>query len=411
MTRTLLICLLLGMPVPLLTAADWPRFRGINGTGQAEAAPAPSPKSQLWKVEVPGKGHSSPIVAKGKVFLQSTSDDNKKRFLICLDATDGKILWSREVPGSAAATHKKNNTASSTPATDGELVYCVFWDGQNLILSAYDFTGKAVWSNNIGAYQSDHGAGHSPVVYGSKVFVNFDQDKQAAVVAFDAKTGSKSWSVERKAHRASYTTPFLLEQPGKPAQLVVASTTGIDALDPNTGAVGWHYSINWPTTKMLRMVGGPVYAGGKLIAYTGEGGNDRYIVALDPSGKGDITKTAKAWDRTKQCPYVPCMLARGEMLFWVDDNGRAFGADAKSGKVLWDSVLFGGAVTASPILIGDEVLAISEKGQVAVFKAANEFDLVSKGEIGEGVYASPAVADGRVYVRGFTHLYCYGVKP
>ncbi|MBA4066710.1 MAG: hypothetical protein C0501_23990 [Isosphaera sp.] len=419
MTRACLLSAAFALSLAAATGADWPRFRGPNGTGVADGPLPPiDPKSPLWKVPV-GKGNGSPIVVGDKLLFQAASDDGKKRMLVCLDAATGKGVWAEEVPGrpvvgkkgdKSGGIHTKNSLSSSTPASDGEAVYCVFWDGTALALHAFGLDGKPRWTQSLGAYASEHGAGHSPAVYGGKVFVNFDQDGSAVVMAFDAKTGNKAWQKDRPAHRASYTTPQLLEQPGKPAELIVGSTTGVDSYDPQTGAVNWHYTIGWDTPKKLRMIGCPVFAAGVLAFYCGEGGAERYIVGLKPGGTGDVTKTAKAWDAKKQCPYVPSMLAKGDLMFWVHDTGRAGCLDAKTGAVLWDEVLFGGAVSSSPVLVGDQYLAVSEKGEVAVVKAAKEFEVVKKASLGEVVYATPAVANGRVYVRTTTHLYCFGAK-
>lgn len=409
-----------------LDAADWPRFRGPNGFGVAEGPlPTIDPKAPTWKVAIPGKGAGSPIVVKGKLFLQTSANDGMTRTLLCLDPKTGTTIWAKDVPGEPipklqpkqprpkdqSGLHTKNTMASSTPASDGELVYCVWWDGKALSLMAYDFDGNVKWQQALGRYASEHGAGHSPAVINGKVYVNFDQDGSAVVYAFDAKTGSKAWSEERPANRACYTTPFLLEQPGQPAVLLIASTTGIDGYDPNTGKVVWHFTINWADpNKKLRMIGAPLYADGMLICYTGEGGVGRYMLAIKPGGKGDISSTAKVWDINKQCPYVPSMLVKGEHLYWVHDDGRALCAELKTGKVLWEETLFGSGVSSSPILFGDKILAISEKGQIAILKADKTYEIPTKVDLGETVFATPAVADGRVYIRGSNSLFCFGPK-
>ncbi len=410
--RPALLVLTLALTPSLLHAADWPRFRGPNGAGVADG-PLPSldPKAALWRVPVPGKGAGSPIVVGGKVFLQTASADGSKRTLLCLNAADGSTVWATDAAGSQTAMHKKNTLASSTPASDGTLVYCVWWTGADLTLHAYDMAGVQKWVVPLGAYKSEHGAGHSPAVFGDKVYVNFDQDQQAKVMAFHKASGEKAWAADRAAHRASYTTPFVLERPGQPAELIVASTTGVDAYDPDTGKVRWHYTMAWADPKKkLRMIAAPVFSGGLLVFTMGEGGSGRYGVALKPGTSGELPASAKAWDKKKQVPYVPSMIARGDLLFWVHDDGRAVCAEAKTGNVLWEESIFGAGVTASPVLVGDSLVAISEKGQVAVLKALKEFEIPKKTELGEPVLATPAVADGRVFVRGASELVCFGKK-
>ncbi|AWM41522.1 outer membrane biogenesis protein BamB [Gemmata obscuriglobus] len=409
MTRSLLALLVFASALALAPAADWPRFRGPNGTGTA-AGPLPGidPEKPLWKIELGGgKGVSSPIVVGGKVYVQSASADGKARVLTALDAATGKQLWSKEVPGDKAKAHAKNSLASGTPACDGSQLYCAWWDGSGVSLAAYDLAGKEQWSASLGGYVSQHGPGFSPMVHDGLVFVNVDDDEHAELVAFDAKTGQKKWFKTRKHVRACYTTPFILERAGKPAELVLGTTTAVTSYEPATGKVNWEYPIAWPKGDMpLRVIGHPVYAGGLLVVYSGDGGGGRYMAAIDPERK----TPAKVWDLRKETPYVPCVLVKGDKLFWIGDKGVATCAEAKTGKALWAERVFSADVTASPVLVGDTILMISEKGEVAAVKAGNEYEEPVKVSLGEGVFATPAVADGRVYIRGVNTLFCFGKK-
>jgi outer membrane protein assembly factor BamB len=397
-----------------LVGADWPRFRGPNGSGIAEGTlPAIDPKAALWKVPVPGRGVSSPIIVGGKVFLQAATDDGAKRLVICLDAATGKELWSKDVFAKSAKTHPKSGMAAGTPAADGERVFCVSWDGVSLTLFAYDFSGKQLWSQPLGGFVSQHGPGHSPAIHNGIVYVSVDEDAdkggKAMLFAFDAKTGEKKWAEPRKPHRSSYSTPFVLERPGKPAEIVLGTTTAITSYEPATGKVLWSHAIEWPAGKMpLRVVGSPVYANGVIILYTGDGGGDRYAIAIDPSGD----TPAKVWEVKKgPTPYVPCMIAKGDFVYWIADNGIPCCAEAKTGKMVWDEErLTTKDVTASPIVVGNEMLIFSEDGKSFVVKADKKFELVREASLGEGVFASPAMADGKLYVRGLNHLYCFGKK-
>lgn len=410
MRRLLLFVLTLSLPLPL-ASADWPRFRGVNGKGVADG-PVPldlaDAKNLLWKVPIPGKGVSSPIVVGGKIYLQTASTDGKTRSMVCLDAATGKPVWAKDVPGTTAHTHAKNSLASSTPACDGEMVYGVFWDGSVVGLRAFDLAGEQKWEASFGGYVSQHGPGFSPVVHNGLVYVNVDDDKHAELLAFDTKTGDKKWTAARKSHRASYTPPFILERPGKPAELVLGTTTAITAYEPATGKVVWNYPVVWEKGDMpLRVIGQPVYAAGLVVMACGDGGGSRYAVAIDPKGG----TPAKVWEHKKDIPYVPCMLVKDDLLFWITDKpGMACCADAKTGKLVWNERLFAKDVTSSPVMVGDKILMIAENGDVVVVKASKTFEEVHRANLGEAVLASPAIADGKLYVRGASHLFCFGKK-
>ncbi len=415
MTRLLFLsALALALTLSLSQAGDWPRFRGPNGSGTADGPlPDIDPAKPLWKVKLPGgKGVGSPIVVGGKIYLQSATADAKARVLTCLDAADGKPLWTKEVPGEKAKgktdPHVKNSLASGTPACDGTQLYCAWWDGSGVSLAAYDMKGDEQWQASLGGYVSQHGPGFSPMVHDGLVFVNVDDDEHAELVAFDAKTGQKKWIAPRKSHRACYATPFLLERTGKPAELILGTTTAVTSYEPKSGKVNWEYAIVWPKGEMpLRVIGHPVYAGGLLVVYAGDGGGSRFMAAIDPDKK---TPT-KVWEvKRGETPYVPCLLVKGDRLFWIGDKGMATCADAKTGKPVWAERVFDTAVTASPVLVGDRMLVMSEKGDLATVKAGEVFEESAKVNLGEGVYASPAVADGRVYIRGVNTLFCFGKK-
>src|SRR5262249_549771 len=145
-------------------------------------------ENTLWKLDVPGVGHSSPVIWGDNLFLQSSSKDGKQRWLISVDTKEGKIRWTTTIPGATAKTHQRNSLASSPPATDGERVYSLFWDGDKITLFAHDFKGKEVWKQNLGTFTSQHGPGQSPMIVDGKVILANDQDGSAVLQAFDAKT-------------------------------------------------------------------------------------------------------------------------------------------------------------------------------------------------------------------------------
>lgn len=393
------------LSVSLVSAADWTRFRGPNGTGVAAAdvPPQAAAKNLLWKVAIPGKGHSSPIIVGHRVFLQSATPDGAKRTLICLNSATGKIEWTRDVVGQSAHTHKKNSLASSTPASDGKNVYVLFWDGAAVTMHAYTLDGKPLWASSLGSYQSQHGVGASPVVVGDKVIVNFDQDGAAEAMAFDTKTGVKVWSVERKPSRANPATPFIRELPNGKSEVVFVNTGGLTGYDPDTGKVNWDW--DWAPNK-LRTVASPILLKNSILAVAGDGGGSRAAAVVTPG-----TSAKLLWAKRKDVSYVPTPLVKGDHIYMVLDTGFVSCLEAQSGDILWSERVFTKAVTASPILIGDTVLAIAEDGKVVTFKTDPElFDKVTERSLGEAVFASPAAGDGKVFVRGVEHLFCFGKK-
>lgn len=401
--RTISSALLL-IIVSQISAADWPRFRGPNGSGVVADSKAPLrwTASDVVKAPIPGKGNSSPIISKGKVFLQSASASGGERMLICLDAVTLKQEWVAKVPGGVGKTHAKNTLASSTPAADGKRIVCLFWDGSHISLHAFNYDGKELWSTPLGSFTSQHGAGQSPVLHGNNIYLNNDQDGQAQFQCFDAVNGKKVWSAKRPAFRACYSSPFVRQGRGGKAEVVIASTAGITAYQPADGKMLWDWTWQFEK-KPLRNVGSPVEGAGVIFAIAGDGDGSRHLVAVTPPG--DRNETPKlAWERTRGTPYVPCPLIHGDYVYWVSDNGFAVCAEAKTGRIAFDE-RFTSGVTASPVLINGTILCIDERGSVFTFPAEPKFTQPKRYNLGEGVSASPAVADGRLYIRGQQHLF------
>lgn len=403
------------------SADNWPRFRGPNGTGVCADRHIPVTWSEknhvLWKVETLGVGNSSPVIWGERLFLQASKDDGTERMLVCMSVKDGKTLWTRTAPASKVTTHGKNSMASSTPATDGERVYVLFWDSKAIAMHAYDLEGNPVWKQGLGEFirrpskgedeKNQHGAGASPVVYHGKVYLNNDQSGMAELVALDAKTGRLIWKAPRPAFRTCYSTPFLQENPGHTPELIISSTAGVTSYEPDTGKINWDWK--WTTFEgmALRTVGSPIASNGLIVATSGDGSGARHAVAIRANGKGDVTQTHLAWEEKKRVfPYVPSLLTLGEHIYSVNDLGIAHCHEAKSGKMIWSERL-GGNVSASPLLINGMVYVINEEGTGYVFAATPTFELLAKNPLNERVIASPAVANGKLYIRTAKHLYCF----
>lgn len=392
-----------------LNAADWTRFRGPNGTGISADKDIPvewdGAAAALWKTAIPGQGNASPVVSQQRVFLQTASNDGSQRALLCLNLQNGKVIWEKSAPGNSAKTHTKNTLASCTVATDGTRVFTPFWDGAKLAVTAFDFDGKTIWTRDLGTFTSQHGAGHSPLLVGDRVIVANDQDGVSTLVALDAASGKVLWNTTRPARKSCYSTPFLLERPGGAVEIVVANTTGLGGYDPQTGREVWKWDWN---DNPLRTVASPVFSQGMVFITGGDGAGNRHAVAVRVDG-GPVTDASLVWENRRTFPYVPCMLAAGDYLYFVNDRGVAACHVAKTGENVWTERL-GGNFTSSPILVDGKVYAANEEGEVFVFPAEPTFQLLAKNEVGERIYASPAVADGRLLIRGKDHLFCFGKR-
>lgn len=391
--------------------ANWPEFRGDNGLAVSEE-PGLATKWNIdrptWKIDLPGTGHSSPVIWNDKLFLTSAGQSGTDRMVLCLDATTGKTLWTRTIKLKANPRHPKSSWASSTPAVDGERVYAVFADVENYLLTAYDFDGKQIWQKNIGGFESQHGQGSSPIVFEDLVILTNDQDGPSSIVAFDRRTGETAWTAPRKSasQSTSYATPFVYRPKEGPAQLICSSSqSGVSGLDLRTGKTIW-------TTDSLpaRTVGSPVLAAGLVLQTCGGGGQGKSLVAVDPNGKGDVSKTHVKYERTKILPYVPTPLVCGDLVFLWGDHGIVCCMDPLTGRDAWKNRV-GGDFSSSPICAGGMVFNVDEHGNVIVLAASRQFKELGRFSLGDQCHSTPAAANGRIYFRTFHHLACVQMRP
>jgi outer membrane protein assembly factor BamB len=408
MPRTLAAALLALALALTARAADWPAFRGANSDGIVTDRAAPTKWSAtenvVWKADVPGIGHSSPVVAAGRVFLTSFDPASNDRLLLCYDRATGKQLWKQTVLTAAPEKMHKNNTpASASPVTDGKHVWCTFLDVDKVAVACYDAAGKRVWLKHPGPFLSHHGFCGTPALHNGLLFVNGDSDGEAFLAALDPTTGELKWKVERPNRVRSFSVPRVLSVKGKD-QLVLAGSKSVCAYEPPTGKLLW--KVDSVTDKFVATVahhGGLVYATGTSPKNT--------LLAIDPTGTGNVTETHVKWSDTKTATYVPSPLAHDGRLFVLSDAGIATMLDARTGKKLWSERLNGRLFHASPLLVNGLIYATAEDGTTYLLKWGDEFEEVAKNSLAEGCHATPAVSDGQLFFRSAEHLWCVGAAP
>jgi outer membrane protein assembly factor BamB len=389
---------------PQVHAEDWPQWRGPRGDGTSLETNLPTHWSATenvrWKTAIPGTGHSSPIVWGDRIFVTTCIEDDQKRMLLCLDRNSGKILWQNEVL-KAPLEHKNklNSYASATPATDGNHVWVAFFQIPKIELACYDFDGKEVWRQSPGEFHSVHGFCSSPVLYKDMVILNCDQDSESAcIVAYDKTTGAPRWRTERPNRTRSYCTPIIKELAGR-EQMMLSGSKCVASYDPATGKQLW--LIDGPTEQFVASL---VVADG-VVFVTG-GFPTLHLLGINPDGSGNVTSSRVLWhEYGAVASYVPSPIAAGDRFYVVSDGGVATCWDAKTGKQLWKERL-GHHHSASPISANGKLYFTADNGDTFVLSATDKYELIAQNPLEEEVRASPAVADGELFIRGIHNLYC-----
>jgi outer membrane protein assembly factor BamB len=364
-----------------------------------------------WKVELPGVGHSSPVLWGDKLFLLSADPKTATRYVLCIDAKDGKEIWRREYPGVSHHLHVRSSFASCTPTVDAERVYVAWSDPDHTLLLALDHSGNDAWTVDLGPWVSQHGFGSSPMLYQDLVVVSCSQEpskqpgtpepKNSFVVAVEKGTGEIRWRTERKVDTTSYSVPSVRKNEQGQDELVCCSTAeGMFALDPKTGKENWSLPVF-----SMRTVSSPQLVAGLIFGTTGSGGGGNYVVAIKPGRKPEI-----AYEIKEQAPYVPTPVAKGDLLFlWADKSGVVTCVSAADGKQLWQKRV-GGAYSGSPVRAGDKMFCVDEAGTVVCLAAGPKFEELGRTELKEECRSTPAIAGGRIYVRTISHLHSMGGK-
>jgi outer membrane protein assembly factor BamB len=436
MTRLLAsagLVLAIGISVltPTLAALDpaaerfWPQWRGPYATGVSKHANPPlewsETKNVRWKVEIPGRGSSSPVVWGDRIFLLTAVPvgvsgssahaprggvrprDVHRFMVLAIDRRTGKVVWERTAREAQPheATHQDNGTwASSSAITDGQHVFAWF-ESQGMF--AYDMDGTLLWQKDLGDKQmrQQFGEGSTPVLYGNRIVVVWDHQGQSVVVALDALTGNEIWRVPRD-EIDTWATPLVVEHDGRP-QVVTNGMNRLRSYDLETGRIVWES----PGTTM-NAIPSPVAGEGLVIVASGFRGNNVKAIRL-ADARGDLTgSNAIVWSMDRDTPYVPSPLLYDGVLYLLKSNSGILSAlDAKTGKPHYQLRRLDGLaeVFSSPVGANGRVYLTGREGTTLVLRHGPTFEVIAKNTLDDGFDASPALVDNEIFLRGYRYLY------
>jgi outer membrane protein assembly factor BamB len=387
-------------------AKYWSRWRGPSGQGLVTGPGYPdrwsATENILWKTAVPGGGNSSPIVWGDRIFLTTAYDGGVRLALRAYNRTDGKLVWETFAPeGGAESVHQKNGNASATPATDGERIYVSFG---NRGLMAFDFEGKLVWRQNFGTIRNYWGSAGSPLLYKDRVILYQDQSAGAFVAAFDARTGRQLWRTTRDG-TVGWGTPIAIRVDDHD-ELIVHGQSKVQAYNPDTGRELWRCNGS-----LQEVIPTAVVGYGMLFCSSGRAGP---TLAIRPGGQGDVTRSHLVWSSPRGSPFVPSPILYREHLYMVNDmQSIATAFEAMTGNTLWQGrlgVAQKEGFSASPVAFDGKVFFTNDQGETFVLRAGSEFQVLHVNDIGERMLASPALVDGRWYVRTERNLIAIGIR-
>ncbi len=359
----------------------------------------------LWKTALPGQGNSSPVVWGDRVFLISANPDDGTRYVLCLSATDGELLWKRDYPSHKHHIHQLNTLASSTPTVDAQRVYCAWSTPEEFTLLALTHDGEPVWKADLGAFASQHGFGTSPILYEDTLIIANDQDADSFVIAVEAASGKTRWKVPRRhlpEQNTCYATPCVYRPEGRPEELILCSRAhGVTSIDPHNGETNWEAAV-----LERRAVSSPIVVDGLVLATCGAGGGQNTLVALRPYADGNEPAVAYQMDR-RSAPYVPSAVAKGNLVFLWGDRGIVTCMEGSTGEVHWRKRV-GGNYYGSPVRVADCIYCMSNDGEAVAVAASDAFQLLGRSPLGEISRSTPAVAGGRMLLRTESHLIAVG---
>ena len=423
-------------------AEDWPSWRGPDGRRVSRERGLPTTWSRdtgvAWRTPLRGLGVSSPIVAGDLVLLTSQvgrgplrpgshpalarggaespaderplggrrvdGDGDGIVFVVsAFSRVDGRVVWEHEIvaEGDLPQAHQKHNMASPSVVSDGERVYAWFATGQ---LVALDMHGGLVWQRHLGRdygpFEIVWGHSSSPVLYEDLIILQCDHEPGAYLLALDRRTGDERWKVDRGRGLRSFSTPLVVAGPDG-AELIVNASEGLDAYDPSTGTWLWHTGGHneYPIAAATYDDNGTLY--------TGRGHRAGPYMAIRLGGRGDVDESHVAWRVPTGAPYISSLLYYEGLIYMANGNGIVTAVDAETGRRVWQDRV-GGIYSASPVAGDGKVYLFSETGETVVLQAGRELHILQRNDLGERVVSSPAVSDGRIFIRTDESLIAVG---
>jgi len=466
-------CIFVFIVSAILMANDWPQFRGPNASGISDETNLPVSfgpgENVVWQTPVP-MGNSSPVVAGDKIFL--TGFEEKRLLTIAIHKPTGRVLWRREAPRPREQVIERpsNGPASASPASDGKNVYVFF---QDFGLLAYGPDGNELWRLPLGPFNNPFGHGASPILSGETLLMNVDQDSGSFLLAVDKNSGRVLWRTERPLAQRGYATPVLYRDPEGTRQVIVAGSYRLSGYDVLTGKeIWWIRRLPWQIKPTPVVSGNEIYfvtfsgesepgqqekvpsfedalakldlnKDGKLSKdeITDARAKNRFDEYLDLDdtgyleqrdwkqyqerrlgenglrayrldGRGDLTETNLLWKNPRSLPNVPSPLVYRGVLYTLKEGGILTSFDMHNGEIIKQARLQGapGDYYASPVAADGKIYAVSEEGKATVIRAGADWQAIQVNDLGDGCKGTPAIADGRLYIRTYGMLCCFAKK-
>ena len=415
--RTLGILAFVLVSFAIVQAEDWPQWRGpsLNGVSKEKNLPVKwtTEENVIWKTAMPGWSGSTPIIWRDRVFLNVAEGDNLS--LWCVDKTKGEVLWKKPL-GSGNVKMRKQNMSSPSPVTDGKNVYVMTGTG---MLKGFDFSGKELWARDIqrdyGQFGMNWGYASSPLLFEDSLYVQvlhgMKTDNPSYLMRIDKNNGKTVWKVDRLTNAIrespdSYTTPGLLRY-GKTTEIVITGGDCVTGHDPATGKELWRANgLNPDNHPFYRIVASPIIFDEIIYAPT----RVRPLLALKAGGRGDVTSSHVLWS-TRNGPDVPTPVTDGKYFYVVNDLGVMWCLDAKTGEEIYGQQrLKPGTYSGSPVLADGKIYVTNEDGLTSVVAAGPKFEILAENPLNDYCLSSPAISDGRIFIRTGQFLYAIGKK-